>query len=77
MPEERSTHRPPTSAPGSQPDDALALPKPSPVVDYASHKPTRTVSCSVCRELVHKTRIMAGRHMCLNCIAEFYGGEEE
>lgn len=77
MPEERPNRRPASNPPNGGPGETLGLPKPSPLVDYASHQRLKTVPCSVCRELVHKTRIMAGRHMCLNCIAEFYGGEEE
>jgi hypothetical protein len=66
--------------PGSHPklrEGDLRGPKSATVVDYSPRAVSKAVLCSVCRQPVDKTRIMAGRHMCLDCIAEFYGGEEE
>ena len=74
MPEQRQER--PFAAP-QQSADTSGLSKPSPVIDYGTGRDLKSVFCSVCRQAVVKTRIMAGRHMCLDCIAEFYGGEED
>jgi hypothetical protein len=67
--------RPPSQSQGS--GETSGFSKPSPVVDYVTGRDVKSVFCSVCRQAVFKTRIMAGRHMCLDCIAEFYGGDED